>query len=100
MTAAAFHPALSVAVNAPTWRMERMDAPGKLDLSTTNHLAGRSDLEVLAAKTGYTDTARYCYAAVVRTRSGRTVALSILGANRTSQRWSDVDRILRWVDEG
>ena len=100
VVAAAYHPVLSVAVNAPRWQTKRMDAPGGRSLNTTNRLAARTSLEVLAAKTGYTDTARYCYTALVRTSSGRRVALSIIGANRSSQRWSDVDRVLRWVEKG
>jgi len=99
VVAAAYHPVLSVVVNAPRWETQRMDAPGGRSLNTTNRLAARTSLEVLAAKTGYTDTARYCYTALVRTSSGRRVALSVIGANRSSQRWSDVDRLLRWIEK-
>lgn len=97
VVAAAYHPVVSVAANARSWETDRMDAPGGRTLNTTNRLAHRGDVEVLAAKTGYTDTARYCYTALVRTESGRRVAFSVIGANRSSQRWSDARKILDFV---
>jgi D-alanyl-D-alanine carboxypeptidase len=51
-------------------------------------------VEVLAAKTGYTDTAGYCFTAMVRTESGRTLAFTTLGAPTNGGRWSDASRIL------
>ncbi len=95
--AAAYHPVIAVAASAPGWQVERMDAPGGRALRSTNRLARRGDIEVLAAKTGYTDTARYCYTTLVRTASGRRVVISLLGANRSSQRWSDARKILDFV---
>jgi len=96
--AASAHPVLSVAASAPSWEIERMDAAGRRELRTTNRLARRSGVEVLAAKTGFTSTAGYCYAATLRTASGRRVAIALLGSWRSSQRWGDVDRILTWLD--
>ena len=51
-----------------------------------------------AAKTGYTDTARHCFSAVVETRDGRRVAMTVMGARWGKHRWRDVERILRWVE--
>lgn len=93
------HPDLSIAATAPFWRIERTDQRGKRTLFSTNRYAARKDLEILAAKTGYTDTARYCFSAVVRTAEGRTIAFTLLGANRGKDRWRDVERILRYVQD-
>jgi D-alanyl-D-alanine endopeptidase (penicillin-binding protein 7) len=100
VVAVGYHPVLSIPASARGWSVKRMDGPGSRELRSTNRLAARGDLQVLAAKTGYTDTARYCYTALVQTDEGRTIALSVIGANRSSQRWSDVDRILRWIAQG
>ena len=69
-------------------------------MKSTDKLLGRADLEVLSAKTGYTDTALHCFSAVVRTASGRTLALTTLGAERSRYRWSDVSRLIRWAERG
>lgn len=88
------HPTLSVMATAPEWQLVRTDKPQRRWLGSTDRIVARKNLEVLSAKTGYTDTAAYCFAAVVRTETGRTLALSILGAPTTGSRWGDVDRIL------
>jgi D-alanyl-D-alanine carboxypeptidase len=67
---------------------------------TTNKLIERPGTEVLAAKTGYTDTARHCFAGVFRTRDGRRVAVATLGGYRSSHRWGDVRALLSWVEQG
>lgn len=93
--AVAAHPTLAIAATADSWRLDPVDGTGRArTLPSTDRLAARDDVEVLAAKTGYTDTAGYCFSAVVRTRSGRTIALSLLGSPSTATRWRDVDRVL------
>jgi D-alanyl-D-alanine endopeptidase (penicillin-binding protein 7) len=100
--AVATHPTLSLAASARTWHVEKVKeigvGPRERLLRTTNRASGRSDLEFLAAKTGYTDTARYCFTGVLRTDEGRTLAVTLLGAPRSRDRWSDLDRVLRWVE--
>nr|MBA2321414.1 D-alanyl-D-alanine carboxypeptidase [Deltaproteobacteria bacterium] len=41
-----------------------------------------------------TDTAGYCFTAVVRTDSGRTLAFTTLGASSSGGRWGDASKIL------
>ena len=53
---------------------------------------------MVAGKTGYTDTARYCFTGVFRLEDGREVAVTTLGARWSRQRWSDVRSLLRWVE--
>lgn len=98
VAAAAMHPVLAPIASAPYWDVEYTDGLRKRMLST-NRLLSEKGIEVLAAKTGYTDTARHCFSAVVRTRSGRTVALTTLGARRGRYRWYDVDDLIRWVEQ-
>lgn len=108
--AVASHPVLSIAATAPSWDIELADRMQTADgrtgrgparpvgrvrrLHSTDRLVARSNVEVLAGKTGYTDTAGYCFAGVLQTNEGRRLAVSILGAPRSSARWSDLDRIL------
>jgi D-alanyl-D-alanine endopeptidase (penicillin-binding protein 7) len=98
--AVAAHPVLSIAATAPSWHLERTDKDAHRTLGSTDRLSTRADLEVLAAKTGYTDTAGYCFAGVFRLENGRTVALSVLGANATGNRWRDVQKLLEAAENG
>jgi D-alanyl-D-alanine endopeptidase (penicillin-binding protein 7) len=89
------HPTLAMMATAPEWHILRTDRPGDRWLGSTDRLVQRDDVEVLAAKTGYTGTAGYCFSAVVRTETGRTLAFTLLGAPTTGARWADADRIVR-----
>ncbi|MED5374004.1 MAG: serine hydrolase [Myxococcota bacterium] len=91
------HPTLSIAASAPSWWLEQADGSPNRLLYSTDRLVGRGDLQVLAGKTGYTDTAGYCFVGVVELDSGRRVVVSVLGASSSSKRWSDVNKLLRSV---
>ncbi len=93
--AVSVHPTLSIPATSATWRLEQADGTPNRELYATDRLVARTDLELLAGKTGYTDTAGYCFAGVVRTKQGRTVAFSVLGAPSSAKRWADVDRLLQ-----
>jgi len=95
--AVATHPVLSAVSAAPHWDLHYDRRPTRRRF-TTNRLSGRRDLQIEAVKTGYTDTARYCYTTALRTRSGRQVVITLLGANRDRDRYRDVSAILRWID--
>lgn len=97
--AAALHPVLGPVASAPWWDVDDHTRGRTRRMWSTNQLRESADLEFLAAKTGYTDTARYCFTAVVRTAGGRTLALTTLGANRPRQRWSDVRKLLSWAEQ-
>ena len=92
--AVANHPVLAIAATAPTWDLVPVVGRHSRELRATNRLLRRSDLEVLSGKTGYTDTAGYCFTGVVRTEAGRTLAVTLLGAPRSRDRWADLDRVL------
>jgi D-alanyl-D-alanine endopeptidase (penicillin-binding protein 7) len=95
--AVASHPVLSEVASAPFWDVHYARKSARRRHST-NRLAERDDLEVLAGKTGYTDTARYCFSTAVQTPSGRRVVLTVLGSPRNRDRWADVNTLLRWIE--
>lgn len=92
------HPMLQPVASAPHWDLWRTNRAWVRRLGSTDRLAERDDLEVLAAKTGYTDTARYGFSTMVRTRSGHRLVITLLGADGKLTRWADVDRVLSWVE--
>ncbi len=96
--AVAAHPLLSTVASSPYWDV-LYDNKAPRRLFSTNKLIARRDLLFMAAKTGYTDTARYCFTAAVQTNQGRRVVLTILGAPGNRTRWADVRRLLDWVED-
>jgi D-alanyl-D-alanine endopeptidase (penicillin-binding protein 7) len=97
--AVSLHPTLSAVASAKTWRISTLDGERVRELSSTDFLLDRGDLDVLSAKTGYTDPARYCFASMLQLRDGHRIAVAILGDERPSFRVADMDRIVRWVRE-
>lgn len=91
-------PELSSAATAQSWMLSRSQL-GPRQLFTTNKLIAHQDLEFLAAKTGYTDTARYCFSAAVQMSSGRRLVMTFLGGQRKTTRWADARQVLRWVEQ-
>jgi serine-type D-Ala-D-Ala endopeptidase (penicillin-binding protein 7) len=100
VVAAAAHPVVAPAINAPYWDIVDHTRDRRRRVRTTNKLINRKGTEVVAGKTGYTDTARHCFTGVFLTRDGRRVAITTLGAYRGHQRWSDVRALLGWVEDG
>jgi D-alanyl-D-alanine endopeptidase (penicillin-binding protein 7) len=116
VTAVALHPTLQPVASAPSWRVETNRGPRLL--GSTNRLLALSVLpekmirtrrgwvpftpppyETIAAKTGYTDTAHYCFATVVRsTRTGKLLAAALLNSHTNSSRFDDMDAMLDWAD--
>jgi serine-type D-Ala-D-Ala endopeptidase (penicillin-binding protein 7) len=108
VTAVSVHPRLALLASAPEWRIETPRGPRIL--GTTNRLLRLSlappskrftppPFETLAAKTGYTDTARYCFATVVRSlETGRRYGAVVLAAPNNRSRFDDVLGMVRWAD--
>ena len=95
VVAVAAHPMLANVASAPTWMVEREDGP--ISQGSTNRLKDR--YEILSAKTGYTDTAGYNFTAVLRTRTGRLMGLTVLGSRNEASRFADAERMLAWADQ-
>ncbi len=89
-------PEVAQLTSAPTWDLARSRS-GPRRLSSTNQLLAWPDLDVVAAKTGYTDTARYCFTTLVQTTRGDRVVMTFLGAEGEQTRWADVRRVLTWL---
>lgn len=70
----------------------------QLTIGNTNKLLyGR--LFVHAGKTGYIDASGYCLAAVVKLPGHGPLSVVVLGAGSESRRFSEVQRLARWVSE-
>jgi D-alanyl-D-alanine endopeptidase (penicillin-binding protein 7) len=65
---------------------------------STNHLLGRSDLDVRAAKTGFIGKAGYCLATLLRLpNDGRQVAVVVLGARSNAGRFMETRNLFGWL---
>ena len=95
VVAVSAHPVLSEVATSPFWQIDRQR--GKRRLGTTNRLLPR--WEMLSVKTGYTDTAPYCFATVGRTRSGRRLGVVVLGDRSVQGRFDTAWRLVRWAEQ-
>lgn len=98
VVAASLHPTVQTVASAPYWDVFDQTRERRRRLLTTNKLISRRNTEVVAAKTGYTDTARHCFAGVFELDDGRRVAVTTLGAWSSRRRWRDVRALLSWVE--
>jgi D-alanyl-D-alanine endopeptidase (penicillin-binding protein 7) len=65
---------------------------------STDHLLGREDLDVRAAKTGFISKAGYCLATLLRLpQSGQDVAVVVLGARSNAGRFAETQNLFRWL---
>jgi len=65
---------------------------------STNHLLGRSDVEVRAGKTGFISKAGYCLATLLRLpQGGPEVAVVVLGARSNAGRFMESQNLFNWV---
>jgi len=65
---------------------------------STNHLLGRSDVEVRAGKTGFISKAGYCLATLLRLpQGGQEVAVVVLGARSNAGRFMESQNLFNWV---
>jgi len=65
---------------------------------STNHLLGRSDVDVRAGKTGFISKAGYCLATVLRLpESGQNVAVVVFGARSNAGRFMESRNLVNWV---
>lgn len=62
----------------------------------TNGLVRRSDLKVLAGKTGYNSKAGYCLA-VAAEAAGRVLGAAMLGAPKRRYTFTDFLRVVKWL---
>lgn len=73
-------------------------AKRNITFRSTDHLLGREDLEVRAAKTGFISKAGYCLATLLRLpQSGRDVAVVVLGAQSNAGRFTETQNLFSWL---
>lgn len=64
---------------------------------STNHLLGRDDLNVLAAKTGFISKSGYCLATLLRLpETNQEVAVVVLGARSNAGRFLETRNLFNW----
>ncbi len=71
----------------------------KSQVGNTDILIGRKGVDVIGAKTGYTDIARYCFTVLNRMADNSTVAMVFLGAEGKHTRFGDFSRIHKWLTD-
>jgi len=65
---------------------------------STNHLLGREELDVRAAKTGFISKAGYCLATLLRLpQNGQQVAVVVLGARSNAGRFMETQNLFTWL---
>jgi D-alanyl-D-alanine endopeptidase (penicillin-binding protein 7) len=65
---------------------------------STNHLLGRSDVDVRAGKTGFISKSGYCLATLLRLpQSTRQYAVVVLGARSNAGRFMETENLFAWM---
>jgi D-alanyl-D-alanine endopeptidase (penicillin-binding protein 7) len=65
---------------------------------STNHLLGRTDVDVRAGKTGFISKAGYCLATVLRLpETGQNVAVVVFGARSNAGRFMESRNLFNWA---
>lgn len=65
---------------------------------TTNHLLGRPDVDIRAAKTGFITRSGYCLATLLRLpQGGQQVAVVVLGARSNAGRFLETQNLFNWL---
>ena len=68
-----------------------------ITIRNTNHLLGRDDVSVQAAKTGFISRSGYCLATLLRLpQSQQQVAVVVLGARSNAARFLETQNLLNW----
>ena len=79
------------------WETSSRERSGRpLVYRNTNILVRDPNIEVLLGKTGFNSAAGWCVAAVVRLKTGRRIAVVILGAPGKHMRFRDARRLIDW----
>ena len=65
---------------------------------STNHLLGRTDVDVRAGKTGFISKSGYCLATLLRLpENGQQVAVVVLGARSNAGRFLETQNLFNWL---
>src|SRR5262245_20043110 len=69
-----------------------------ISFKSTDHLLGRTDIDVRAAKTGFIQKSGYCLATLLRLpQGGQEVAVVVLGARSNAGRFMETENLFNWL---
>jgi len=69
-----------------------------ISFRSTDHLLGRPDIDVRAAKTGFISKSGYCLATLLRLpQGGQEVAVVVLGARSNAGRFMETENLFNWL---
>jgi D-alanyl-D-alanine endopeptidase (penicillin-binding protein 7) len=71
----------------------------KIGYGTTNQPLVVKKWDVIGGKTGYTESAGYCFVTAAHI-AGRDVVMTFLGAQGKQTRFADFNRVATWLDQG
>lgn len=81
-----------------TWDADANERSGRpLQYRNTNLLVHDEGLNVLAGKTGFNSAAGWCVATAVQLRSGRRLAVVVMGSPEKYLRFRDARRLITWA---
>jgi D-alanyl-D-alanine endopeptidase (penicillin-binding protein 7) len=70
----------------------------EITFRSTDHLLGRDDIDVRAAKTGFISKSGYCLATLLRLpQSGQQFAVVVLGARSNAGRFLETQNLFSWL---
>src|SRR5262249_39283250 len=96
ITHAAQDERISSIMRTPGYTVYRSKRP--ITFHSTNHLLGRTDVEVRAGKTGFISKAGYCLATVLRLpETTQDVAVVVFGARSNAGRFMESRNLMNWV---
>lgn len=68
-----------------------------VEVHSTNQLVMKGDVDVQAGKTGFTSSAGYCLATLLRLPQGAPVAVVVLGARSNAGRFWETRHLFNWL---
>lgn len=71
-----------------------------IKINNTDRLLAKNVAQILGAKTGYTDLARYCFAVAAKTDIGHELGMIFLGGEGRFTRFADFTRVIKWLKPG
>ncbi|HEV3140695.1 MAG TPA: hypothetical protein VGY57_09280, partial [Vicinamibacterales bacterium] len=78
------------------WTQNKVRRP--ITVHSTNHLLGKTNVDVRAGKTGFISKAGYCLATLLRMPDGGPqVAVVVLGARSNAGRFMETENLFSWM---
>jgi D-alanyl-D-alanine endopeptidase (penicillin-binding protein 7) len=90
---------IAAVMRTPEYTVYTKNGRGRpITFHSTNHLLGRSNVDVRAGKTGFISKAGYCLATLLRLPdNGQQVAVVVLGARSNAGRFMETQNLFNWL---